>query len=85
VICFLFGAISALAGRWTDAVSMRFVYLVMTLPPVIFLLVLASIAGTGIWPTVLVISKHALRNALLPIVTLIGSTIGLAIGGAIFI
>ncbi|MBY2987668.1 ABC transporter permease [Rhizobium leguminosarum] len=32
-----------------------------------------------------VISKHALRNALLPIVTLIGSTIGLAIGGAIFI
>ncbi|MBB4238444.1 ABC transporter permease [Rhizobium esperanzae] len=56
VIGFLFGAISALAGRWTDAVSMRFVDLVMTLPPVIFLLVLASIAGTGIWPTVLVIS-----------------------------
>jgi peptide/nickel transport system permease protein len=56
VIGFLFGAISALAGRWTDAVSMRFVDLVMTLPPVIFLLVLASIAGTGIWPTVFVIS-----------------------------
>jgi peptide/nickel transport system permease protein len=56
VIGFLFGAISALSGRWTDAVSMRFVDLVMTLPPVIFLLVLASIAGTGIWPTVLVIS-----------------------------
>jgi len=32
-----------------------------------------------------VILKHALRNALLPVVTLIGSTIGLAIGGAIFI
>ncbi|MBN9982675.1 ABC transporter permease [Rhizobium laguerreae] len=32
-----------------------------------------------------VITKHALRNALLPIVTLIGSTIGIAIGGAIFI
>jgi peptide/nickel transport system permease protein len=32
-----------------------------------------------------VIVKHALRNALLPVVTLIGSTIGLAIGGAIFI
>ncbi|MBY3125665.1 ABC transporter permease [Rhizobium laguerreae] len=32
-----------------------------------------------------VITTHALRNALLPIVTLIGSTIGLAIGGAIFI
>ncbi|WP_028750024.1 ABC transporter permease [Rhizobium leucaenae] len=32
-----------------------------------------------------VVTKHALRNALLPIVTLVGSTIGLAIGGAIFI
>ncbi|MBB3133163.1 peptide/nickel transport system permease protein [Rhizobium pisi] len=56
IIGFLVGAVSALAGRWADAVTMRFVDLVMTLPPVIFLLVLASIAGTGIWPTVLVIS-----------------------------
>ncbi|KKX33093.1 ABC transporter permease [Rhizobium sp. LC145] len=56
VIGFLVGAISALAGRWVDATTMRFVDLVMTLPPVIFLLVLASIAGTGIWPTILVIS-----------------------------
>ena len=32
-----------------------------------------------------VIIKHAMRNALLPVVTLIGSTIGVAIGGAIFI
>lgn len=32
-----------------------------------------------------VVVKHALRNALLPVVTLIGSTIGLAVGGAIFI
>ena len=32
-----------------------------------------------------VIVKHALRNALLPVVTLIGSTVGLAVGGAIFI
>ncbi len=32
-----------------------------------------------------VVAKHALRNALLPVLTLIGSTIGLAIGGAIFI
>ncbi|EJK80328.1 ABC transporter permease [Rhizobium sp. AP16] len=56
VIGFLVGAISALAGRFADAVTMRFVDLVMTLPPVIFLLVLASIAGTGIWPTILVIS-----------------------------
>jgi peptide/nickel transport system permease protein len=32
-----------------------------------------------------VIIKHATRNALLPVVTLIGSTIGIAIGGAIFL
>jgi len=32
-----------------------------------------------------VIIKHATRNALLPVVTLIGSTIGIAVGGAIFI
>jgi peptide/nickel transport system permease protein len=32
-----------------------------------------------------VITHHALRNALLPVVTLIGSTIGIAIGGAVFI
>jgi peptide/nickel transport system permease protein len=32
-----------------------------------------------------VIVKHAVRNALLPVITLIGSTIGMAIGGAIFI
>ncbi|MEA3537486.1 ABC transporter permease [Rhizobium sp. CC-YZS058] len=56
IIGFLVGAISALAGRWADTVTMRFVDLVMTLPPVIFLLVMASIAGTGIWPTIFVIS-----------------------------
>ncbi|MDH2328282.1 ABC transporter permease [Cereibacter sp. SYSU M97828] len=32
-----------------------------------------------------VILKHATRNALLPVITLIGSTIGIAIGGAIFL
>jgi len=32
-----------------------------------------------------VVMKHAVRNALLPVVTLIGSTIGIAVGGAIFI
>jgi dipeptide transport system permease protein len=32
-----------------------------------------------------VIGVHALRNALLPVVTLIGSTVGIAIGGAVFI
>jgi peptide/nickel transport system permease protein len=34
---------------------------------------------------VFVIIKHATRNALLPVITLIGSTIGIAIGGAIFL
>ena len=36
-------------------------------------------------PGRMVILKHAVRNALLPVVTLIGSTLGLAVGGAIFI
>ncbi|HZH08892.1 MAG TPA: ABC transporter permease [Microvirga sp.] len=55
-IGFLVGAISSFGGRIVDGTVMRFVDLAMTLPPVIFLLVLASIAGTGILPTVLVIS-----------------------------
>ena len=48
-IGFLVGAISAFGGRWADAIAMRSVDLAMTLPPVIFLLVLASIIGSGIW------------------------------------
>ena len=32
-----------------------------------------------------VVLKHAVRNALLPVVTLIGATIGAAVGGAVFI
>ena len=56
VIGFFVGAVSSFGGRVVDAAAMRFVDLAMTLPPVIFLLVLASIAGTGIAPTILVIS-----------------------------
>ena len=55
-IGFLVGAISAFGGRWADAIAMRSVDLAMTLPPVIFLLVLASIIGSGIWSTVVVIA-----------------------------
>lgn len=33
----------------------------------------------------MVITKHALRNALLPVVTLLGASLGAAVGGAIFI
>jgi peptide/nickel transport system permease protein len=53
---FLVGAVSAFGGRWADAIAMRSVDLAMTLPPVIFLLVLASIIGSGIWSTVVVIA-----------------------------
>lgn len=56
VIGFLIGAIASFGGRLVDGTMMRLVDLAMTLPPVIFLLVLASIAGTGIAPTILVIS-----------------------------
>jgi peptide/nickel transport system permease protein len=56
VIGFLVGAIASFGGRAVDSVVMRLVDLAMTLPPVIFLLVLASIAGTGVGPTILVIA-----------------------------
>jgi peptide/nickel transport system permease protein len=53
---FMVGAVAAFGGRWADTASMRFVDLAMTLPPVILLLVLASITGSGLWPTVWVIA-----------------------------
>jgi peptide/nickel transport system permease protein len=55
-IGFLVGAVSAFSGRVVDGAIMRLVDLAMTLPPVILLLVLASIVGTGIMPTIAVIS-----------------------------
>lgn len=56
VIGFLVGAVSSFSGRVVDGAIMRLVDLAMTLPPVILLLVLASIVGTGIVPTIAVIS-----------------------------
>ncbi len=56
VIGFLVGAFASFGGKVVDSGLMRLVDLAMTLPPIIFLLVLASIAGTGIMPTILVIS-----------------------------
>ncbi|MGO4665359.1 ABC transporter permease [Bosea sp. 2RAB26] len=53
---FVVGAVAAFGGRALDGVIMRLVDLAMTLPPVILLLVLASITGTGILPTIFVIS-----------------------------
>jgi peptide/nickel transport system permease protein len=55
-IGFLVGALAAFGGRWADTVTMRAVDLAMTLPPVIMLLVLASIIGAGLWQTVWVIA-----------------------------
>jgi peptide/nickel transport system permease protein len=56
VIGFVIGAVAALGGRAANAIAVRFVDLAMTLPPVVLLLVLASIAGQGIGPTILVIA-----------------------------
>ncbi|MCB1467445.1 MAG: ABC transporter permease, partial [Rhizobiaceae bacterium] len=56
VIGFAVGAVAGLGGRFADAGAMRAVDVAMTLPPVILLLVLASITGPGIGPTILVIS-----------------------------
>ena len=56
LIGFLVGAASAFGPRLVDATAMRLVDLAMTLPPVIFLLVLASITGSGITPTTFVIA-----------------------------
>jgi peptide/nickel transport system permease protein len=56
LIGFLVGAVAALGGALANAAAMRLTDLAMTLPPVVLLLVLASIAGQGIAPTILVIS-----------------------------
>ena len=56
LIGFAIGSVSGFGGRYVDGTAMRLVDLAMTLPPVIFLLVLPSIVGTGIVPTIVVIS-----------------------------
>lgn len=56
LIGFVVGAFAPLGGKWADGIIMRFVDLAMTLPPVILLLVLASITGAGVGSTILVIS-----------------------------
>jgi peptide/nickel transport system permease protein len=53
---YLIGALAAMAGPFVDAAIMRFVDLAMTLPPIILLLVIASITGAGIGSTIAVIS-----------------------------
>ena len=56
VIGFAMGALAAFGGGLIDAAIMRVVDLAMTLPPIVLLLVLASITGPGIWPTIFVIA-----------------------------
>jgi peptide/nickel transport system permease protein len=56
VIGFTLGAVAAFAGGVVDDAIMRVVDLAMMLPPIVLLLVLASITGPGIWPTILVIA-----------------------------
>lgn len=56
VIGFGVGSLAALGGKLADSVAMRAVDLAMTLPPIILLLVLASITGPGIGWTIIVIA-----------------------------
>lgn len=55
-IGFLMGALAAFGGGPVDAVIMRIVDLTMTLPPIVLLLVLGSLTGPGIVPTIMVIA-----------------------------
>lgn len=59
-IGFLLGALAAFGGGLLDAAIMRLVDLAMTLPPIVLLLVLASLTGPGIGPTILVIALLSL-------------------------
>lgn len=55
-IGFVLGALAAFGGKVIDAAIMRLVDLTMTLPPIVLLLVLGSLTGPGIVPTILVIA-----------------------------
>jgi peptide/nickel transport system permease protein len=50
------GAGAAFGGRWLGAAAEKSTGLAMTLPPIVLLLVLSSITGPGIAPTILVIA-----------------------------
>lgn len=55
VIGVILGAISGYYGRWIDLIIMRITDVVMTFPPIIIMLTVASIAGTGILNVILII------------------------------
>jgi peptide/nickel transport system permease protein len=50
------GAGAAFGGRWLGGFAEKSIELTMTLPPIVLLLVLSSITGPGIAPTILVIA-----------------------------
>jgi peptide/nickel transport system permease protein len=51
----LIGAVSGYAGGWIDHLLMRVTDAVMSIPPLLFMLVIVSIYGAGTWVTPLVI------------------------------
>lgn len=55
VIGVILGAISGYYGRWVDMGIMRITDVVMTFPPIIIMLTVASIAGTGLTNVILII------------------------------
>lgn len=55
IIGTLLGALAGYFGGWIDNLIMRFVDMVMTFPPVIVLMTLAAVLGSGTGKTVLVI------------------------------
>ncbi|WP_238625888.1 oligopeptide ABC transporter permease [Aggregatilinea lenta] len=55
VIGVILGALSGYYGRWVDMVIMRITDVVMTFPPIIIMLTVAAIAGTGLLNVILII------------------------------
>lgn len=63
VAALLLGMISAYAGGFVDTVFQRFIDAAMAFPPLVFLLVLASVFGSGVWQLILALGiLGAFRN-----------------------
>ncbi len=58
----LLGALAGYYGRWLDAILMRFTDLMLTFPPLLLLILLASLVGTSFVTIVLVISTVSWMN-----------------------
>ena len=55
VIGVILGSVSGYYGHWVDMVIMRITDVVMTFPPIIIMLTVAAIAGTGLTNVILII------------------------------